>query len=208
MKDDNSDNAILSWQHSCLVNNVMTIAEPQSHSKPSSSSNPKKWVAPLKELKRKTPSFEEEWEDAMFSSNAPIKSYVSKDVYKEMNLGTEEVSKIIKVHEKLSKIQWQYWYNFFTRNIKVFTWTYKDLRGILPWYILFLSPYSLLFHKAIFTKEKLPPSHIRQCSISSSEDSWNHAIAFLRLLYELLAYSIVYTYWFLLVKSKNNMFPT
>ena len=59
----------------------------------------------------KQPSFEEEWEDAIFYSNAHIKSYMSKDVHKDMNLGTKEVPKIIKVHEKLSKIEWQYWYN-------------------------------------------------------------------------------------------------
>jgi hypothetical protein len=57
---------------------------------------------------------------------------VSKDVYKEMNMGTEEVSKIIKIYEKLSKIEWQYWYNLFKENIKVFAWTYKDLKRILP----------------------------------------------------------------------------
>ena len=83
-------------------------------------SNPKKWSTSLKELENILSSFEEEWEDAMFSYNAPIKSYVSKNVYKEMNLGTDKVPKIIKVHEKLSKIEWQYWYNFFKRNIKVF----------------------------------------------------------------------------------------
>ena len=68
----------------------------------------------------------------MFSTYAPIKNYVSKDVYKEMNRGTEEVPKIIKVHEKLSKTEWQYWYNVFKRNIKIFAWTYKDLKGIPP----------------------------------------------------------------------------
>jgi hypothetical protein len=120
MKDDDTDNAILSWQRSCPINNVTMVVEPQPHSKASSSSNPKKKVAPLKELEFKTPSFEKKWEDAMFSLNAPIKSYVSKDVYKEMNLGTNEVPKIIKVYEKISKTKWQYWYNFFKKNIKVF----------------------------------------------------------------------------------------
>ena len=33
----------------------------------------------------------------MFLFNATIKSYVSKDIYKEMNLGTREVPKI-QVH--------------------------------------------------------------------------------------------------------------
>ena len=132
MKDDNSDNAILSWQNSCPVNNVTTVAEPQPQGKTILTPNSKKQSTPLKELESRLPSFEEEWEDAMFSYNAPIKSYVSKDVYKEMNLGTEEVPNNIKVHEKLFKIEWQYWHNFFKRNIKVFAWTYKDLRGVLP----------------------------------------------------------------------------
>ena len=132
MKDDDSDNAILSWQNSCPVNNVTTTTEPQPPGKHALTPNPKKRPTPLKPLEGKLPSFEEDWEDAMFSYNTPIKSYVSKDIYKEMNLGTEEVPKIIKVYEKLSKTEWQYWYNFFKRNIKVFAWTYKDLRGVPP----------------------------------------------------------------------------
>ena len=32
----------------------------------------------------------------------------------------------------MSKTKWQYWYNFFKNNIKVFAWTYKDLRGVPP----------------------------------------------------------------------------
>ena len=39
----------------------------------------------------------------MFSTNTPIKGYVFKDVYKEMNPGTKEAPKFIKVHEKLLK---------------------------------------------------------------------------------------------------------
>jgi transposase InsO family protein len=57
---------------------------------------------------------------------------VAKDVCKEMNLGTDEVPKIIKVYEKISHTEWKYWYNFFKRNIHVFAWTYKDLRGVPP----------------------------------------------------------------------------
>ena len=66
MKDDDSDNAILSWQQSCLVNNVTTDVEPQPHSKPTSSSNPKKRVAPLIKLENQTPSFVEEWKMPCF----------------------------------------------------------------------------------------------------------------------------------------------
>ena len=120
MRDDDFDNAILSWHNLCPVNNVTTVVETQPRNLPPSMSNLKKRSAPSKEIKNNPPLMEEEWEDAMFSSNALIKSYVSKDVYKEMNLGTEEVPKIIKVHEKLSKTEWQYWYNFFKRYIKVF----------------------------------------------------------------------------------------
>lgn len=108
MKDDDLKNAILSWKNSCPVNNNTTVAEPQPHSQSSSSSNPNKRSSPLKNLKNQPSSFEEEREDAMFSSNTPIKTYVSKDVYNEMHLGIEKVPKIITKHGKLSKIEWQY----------------------------------------------------------------------------------------------------
>ena len=45
----------------------------------------------------------EKWEDAIFYNEAPIKKYVSKCIYDEMNLRIKEVPKIIKVHEKLTK---------------------------------------------------------------------------------------------------------
>ena len=86
MRDDDSDNAILSWQISCPINNVTMAEESQPHDKNLSTPNPKKRTTPSKPLESKLPSFEEEWEDAMFFYNTPIKSYVSKDVYKEMNL--------------------------------------------------------------------------------------------------------------------------
>ena len=149
MRDDDSDNAILSWHNLCLVNNVTMVVETQPRNLPPSTSNLKKRSAPSKEIKNNPPLMEEEWEDAMFSSNALIKSYVSKDVYKEMNLGTEEVPKIIKVHEKLSKTEWQYWYNFFKRNIKVFAYTYKNLRGV---------PLEVCEHKIILEEGTAPVS--------------------------------------------------
>lgn len=59
MENDDYDKAILIWRSSCPINNVTTVAEPQPRSQPSSSSNPKKRSAPLKELKNKPSSFEE-----------------------------------------------------------------------------------------------------------------------------------------------------
>lgn len=119
MKDDNSDNTI-ELVNSCPIHNITTIHGTQPGNGQSPSSNPKKRSTPLKEPDDKQPSFEEEWEDVILSSNAPIESYVSRDVYKEINLGTLEALKIIKVHEKSSKTEWQYWHNFFKRNIQIF----------------------------------------------------------------------------------------
>ena len=90
----------------------------------------------------------------MFSYDAPIKSYVSKDVDKEMNLGTEEVPKIIKIYAKLSKTEWKYWYNFFKMNIKVFAWTYKDLRGVPP---------EVCQHKIVFEEDAAPVRQRQYC---------------------------------------------
>lgn len=54
------------------------------------------------------PTLEEDWDDAMFSSNTTIESYVAKAVCKEMNLGTKETPKIIKIYEKISNIERKY----------------------------------------------------------------------------------------------------
>lgn len=59
----------------------------------------------LEEPNDKQQYFAKEWDNVMFSSNAPIKSYVSNDVYKEMNLENEEVPNTLKVHEELSKME-------------------------------------------------------------------------------------------------------
>lgn len=45
-----------------------------------------------------TPIFKEDWEDAMFSCNNSIKTYVAKNVCKEMNLITKGILKIIKIY--------------------------------------------------------------------------------------------------------------
>lgn len=127
MDEGDSDDAILQWKNS-VCNITTTIASEKRHSN-----------QPLDQTRLSTeeprevaPVFEEDWEDAMFSSTTPITSYVAKDVCTEMNLGTEDAPQIIRIYEKISDTEWKYWYNFFKRNIKVFAWTYKDLRGVPP----------------------------------------------------------------------------
>lgn len=51
MKDDYSNNVILSWQKSCSVHNITTVVELQPRNKQSSSSNPYKRFAPLKKTR-------------------------------------------------------------------------------------------------------------------------------------------------------------
>ena len=63
------------------------------------------------------PTLAEDWEDAMFSSSTPINSYVAKDVCKEMNLGIEETSKIIKIYENFFNTKWKYCYKKCLRKI-------------------------------------------------------------------------------------------
>lgn len=58
------------------------VDEPQPHDKKILTPTPKKRSNPLKPVESKLPSSEEAWEDAMFSYNTPIKSYVSKNIYK------------------------------------------------------------------------------------------------------------------------------
>ena len=110
-----------------------------------------------------TPDFEEDWEDAVFSSTTPIKIYVAKDVCKEMNLGTEETPQIIKICKKISNTEWKYCYNFFKRNIQVFAWTYKDLRGVPP---------EVCEHKIVL-EEGVAPVRQRQYRMNPNTPSWS-----------------------------------
>ena len=94
LEDGDSDDAILQWLKS--VCNIVTTIAPEENHQPQALG---KGQPPTKKKPELAPTFEEDWEDAMFSSPTLIKSYVAKDVCKEMNLGTEEVPKIIKVYE-------------------------------------------------------------------------------------------------------------
>ena len=89
----------------CPVNNITTLNSFQSHTDQIHTLNTKKRATPSKETMYQPPLLEDDWEDEMFSFKTPIQSYVSKDVYREMNLGFDEVPKIIKIYEKLSKIE-------------------------------------------------------------------------------------------------------
>ena len=65
MRDDDSDNAIFSWQTSCPINNVTTANESQPRNKQSSLTKSKNQSTPLKEFEITPSSFEDEWEDAI-----------------------------------------------------------------------------------------------------------------------------------------------
>jgi hypothetical protein len=60
VKDDDTNNVILSLQNSYPIIHVTTVDEPQPRDKNLLNSNPKKQSTPLKQSKSKLPSFEEE----------------------------------------------------------------------------------------------------------------------------------------------------
>ena len=128
--DGDSDDAILSWQNTMPVN-VITTHTPLRY----------EW-ADLETIntvqKDNEPKAREEdelakkWECPMFESDQPTKNYVVKNVCIDMNLSDDDTPRIIKIYEKLTPVEWKYWRDFFKRNIKVFAWSYKDLRGVPP----------------------------------------------------------------------------
>jgi hypothetical protein len=50
----------------------------------------------------------------------------------DIDLSYNNTPHIIKIYEKIAKEEWKYWRDFFKMNIKVFAWTYKELRGVPP----------------------------------------------------------------------------
>ena len=49
-----------------------------------------------------------------------------------MNLGTDQDPKNIYVYDGLSLEEFTTWHMFFKANKSTYTWTYKDLKRILP----------------------------------------------------------------------------
>ena len=120
MNQGDSDDSILRWQrYVCNISTTITVVV---NHQPQTLGQGKPTINKRVELAQ---TLEEDWEDVVFSSSAPIKSYISKDICKERNLGTEETPKIITIYEKMSKIEWKCWYNFLKKNTQVFAWTYK-----------------------------------------------------------------------------------
>lgn len=85
MNEGDSDDAILQWQK--LVCNISTTIASENYppNRPIDQT-----VLSIDEPGEVAPTFEEDWEDTMFSSATPIKSYAAKDVCKEMNLSTAD----------------------------------------------------------------------------------------------------------------------
>ena len=50
----------------------------------------------------------------------------------DMNLGTPQDPKMIKVYSKMTKVEYKYWKGFFKRHKSVFAWNYSDLKGVPP----------------------------------------------------------------------------
>ena len=48
----------------------------------------------------------------------------------EMNLGTQEDPKTIRIYKSLSPKEYEEWFQFFLKCKSAFAWTYKDLKGI------------------------------------------------------------------------------
>lgn len=49
----------------------------------------------------------------MLETCREFKSYVVKDVCMDMDLSDDTTSHVIKIYEKISKIEWKYWRHFF-----------------------------------------------------------------------------------------------
>jgi hypothetical protein len=126
--DGDSDDAILAWQNTVPVNRVSNVR--------SSKFDQLKLVHIVQEETQPQILVKDElakkWESTMFESDQPVKNYVVKNVCKDMDLSDNDTPRIIKVYEKITDVEWKFWRDFFKRNIKVFAWTYKDLRGVPP----------------------------------------------------------------------------
>jgi hypothetical protein len=107
---DDSDNAIFAWQNSPVLNITTEIESEQE------------------------PPYEtdsEELQENISHTYLPDFKATKSDGI-DMNLGTNEEPKNIKVFKGLIPEMVKEWLEFFRDTQDVFTWTYKDLRGVPP----------------------------------------------------------------------------
>jgi hypothetical protein len=107
---DDSDNAILAWQNSPVLNITAEIESDQE------------------------PPYEtdsEELQENMSHTYLPDFKTTKSDCI-DMNLGTSEEPKNIQVFKGLTPNMAKEWLEFFRDTQDVFAWTYKDLRGVPP----------------------------------------------------------------------------
>jgi hypothetical protein len=113
---DDSDDAILAWENSEVLNiniDKNSDLEPELQSDAQEIEDLLAFSDPTF-LRKKT--FRE-------SLNTPLQ---------DMNLGIKENPQIIKVYSKMTKVEFNYWYTFFKRHKSSFAWSYADLKGVPP----------------------------------------------------------------------------
>ena len=113
---DDSDDAILAWENSKVLN---VSVENNS------------------ELEPELPSDNQEMGDMFAKSDTtPLQRKFFKESLntplQEMNLGTKQDPKIIKVYSNMTKVEFNYWYGFFKRHKNSFAWSYTDFKGVPP----------------------------------------------------------------------------
>jgi hypothetical protein len=88
-------------------------------------------IAESSELEPEQPSDTQELVDLFaYSDPTSLHKESLKTPLQSMNLGIEEVPKIINIYSKMTKVEFKYWYNFFKRHKGVFAWNYTDLKGV------------------------------------------------------------------------------
>ena len=109
-ENNDSDDAILAWK-----NSPVNVIEAEIESEPE-------------------PPHQIDSEELMENlSHSYLPDYkISKSKCIDMNLGTKQEPKSIRVFKGMEKLEYEQWLQFFVAHKDVFAWTYKDLRGISP----------------------------------------------------------------------------
>ena len=67
-----------------------------------------------------------------FPDSTPIAKHVPQDECCDLNIGEEGEIKNIQVSKHLSHQERRVWQRFFNKQLSVFAWSYKDLKGVPP----------------------------------------------------------------------------
>jgi hypothetical protein len=110
LNEEDSDTAILNWENSPVFG---IIAEPESEIEPPYQTDSEELIGNL-------------------SHTSLPKLKTSKSTCIDMNLGTENDPKSIRIYSGLTTELFKEWLQFFKDTKDVFAWTYKDLKGVPP----------------------------------------------------------------------------